>query len=398
MATWYHRATWALLKAFYTPALSRELGVELSGRAALPKQPFLLVSNHSHALDPYVLGAFSPRPIRYMANLAGVHPVKAALAGLIGAYGRRKGTEDLGALQKTIRLAAGGDAIGIFPEGDRSWDGACVPIRAGIGRLARKLGLPLVIARQAGNYLSMPRWAKSPRRGRWSVEFIEYGADEVAAMSDALLEAIVVRALERNDIKDSLREGRYFAGRNVAEGVERLLWRCPACGGADSIVGRGDEIRCDSCGARWGLDANLRVRPLGHLRAGAADGIADLKDWNDWQVASIPSILEGKSGGQAFESMGVVLSEISAGIRRRIGRGRLALRENELRFESPEGSLAFEAAYVRGFIDNFNACCEFGAEGLRWRLEFGGKNASKWAYALALRAARGASGGEGEAA
>ena len=40
------------------------------------------------------------------------------------------------------------------------------------------------------------------------------------------------------------------------------------------------------------------------------------------------------------------------------------------------------APAVRGFVDNFNAFSEFDYRGQRWRLEFGGGNAAKWAYAL----------------
>jgi len=388
MPAWYHRASWALLKSQYIPSLLKRNNVVANGAGLLPEPPFILMSDHSNALDPYVLGAFSPSPIRYMANLEGVPPLKAAFAGIVGAYGRRKGATDIAALRRTIELSRAGEAIGLFPEGDRSWDGAGSPMRPGAGRLLRRLGVPLVLARQRGNYLSHPRWAVWPRRGSWSIDFLVYDADELARMSDALVEAHLAAALAKDEIKDALVEGRRFSCERSAEGVGRLLWRCPVCGKSDAIGGRGNEVSCAHCGARWELDANCRVRPLNTASALHAVDIADLKDWHDWQVATLPELAgRAEQGFPMLRSEGVLLSRREGSSLRRLGRGRLYLwgvgLGAELVFQSPEARAVFKADAVHGFVDNFNAFSEFDHCGQRWRIEFGGGNAAKWAYALA---------------
>ena len=260
MAKWYHGASWSLLKGLYSPSLLERNAVEASGVESLPDPPFVLMSDHANALDPYVLGSFSRSPIRFMANIEGVHPLKAVLAELVGAYGRRKGAGDIAALRETFALSRSGDAIGIFPEGDRSWDGSSAPIRPGVGKLLKRLGVPLVLAKQRGNYLSRPRWAKHARQGAWSVEFLVYDADELDRMPDALVEAIVSAAVSKNEIKDALSEGRRFECERSAEGIGLLLWRCPICDKADSIGGRGNVVGCRRCRTRWSLDGNCRVR------------------------------------------------------------------------------------------------------------------------------------------
>lgn len=387
MAKWYHRASWSLLKVVYSPSLLKRNHIAASGVESLPDPPFVLMSDHSNALDPYVLGSFSRAPIRYMANIEGVHPLKAVLAELVGAYGRRKGARDMAALRATLELSRSGESIGIFPEGDRSWDGSSSAIRPGAGKLARRLGLPLVIARQKGNYLAHPRWAARPRRGAWSVEFLAYGADELGRMPDALVEAVIAAALAKNEIKDAAREGRLFESEASAEGIGRLLWRCPVCGKADSIAGRGNRIGCVRCGSRWELDANCGVRPLNAPLSIHAAAIADLKDWHDWQVATLPELAGNEDRGSSrLRSEGVVLSRREGPLARRIGRGLLYLRGSgggaELVFEGDSSRAVFEASAVRGFVDNFNAFSEFDHRGQRWRLEFGGGNAAKWAFAL----------------
>lgn len=396
MPKWYHRASWSVLRSLYSPSLLKANHVAASGAGFLPDPPFLLMADHSNALDAHVLGSFSRNPVRFMANIEGVSPLAASFAELVGAYGRRKGASDAFAIRRTFELAKAGETIGIFPEGDRSWDGSSSALRPGAGKFARRLGLPLVLARQSGNYLSRPRWASRPRRGSWKVDFLVYGADELGRMPDALVDAIIATALAKDEIRDARRAGIEFAGEGVAEGVGRLLWRCPVCGKPDAIVGRGNEISCGRCATRWALDANCRLRPLNAQPSLHAADIEDLKDWHDWQVSTLDELAEcSPCGSTGLRSEGVRLSRRVGSRLLRVGRGTLRLKGRgmgaELVLEGPGTRAGFEAAAVRGFVDNFNAFSEFDYRGQRWRLEFGGGNAVKWAYALMGR-------GPGEAA
>jgi len=388
MSTWYQSAAWGLFHALAAERLLRRQGVEMRGGEGLPSSPpFLLIADHANALDPYVIGSIFPFPIHFMANIEGVSPIKAAFADLFSAYGRRKGATDIGALRRTFELAASGDSIGIFPEGDRSWDGASLPLRPGVARLVKRLGLPLVIVRQRGNYLAKPRWARNRRRGRWTLEPVLFEAAELSRYSEGLLDEMIGRALAKNDIKDALAEDRVFSGSGTAEGVERLLWQCPVCGEADdgegrgtALRGKGDVIRCVRCGASWILDANLRVEPLDARSSPGGFRFADLKDWSDWQRSGLPVAIEHRPRGLVASS--VLLSRRKGGVLERFGRGALRLRNGELLFESDRARFVFRAAEVRGFVDNFNSFSEFGHRGERWRLEFGGGNIAKWCYAL----------------
>jgi hypothetical protein len=229
-------------------------------------------------------------------------------------------------------------------------------------------------------------------------------------MSEALVDAVIAAAVAKDEIKDALREGRTFTGEGLAAGIGRLLWRCPVCGKADSIGGSGNEVRCLRCGTRWELDANCRVKPLNAPLSIHAAAIADLKDWHDWQVATLGELASASDrGGPSLRAEGVVLSRREGSLARRVGRGLLYLRGigrgAELVFEGDSGRAVFEAEAVRGFVDNFNAFSEFDHRGKRWRLEFGGGNAAKWAFALSDHArksdaikAEGESRGPGAAA
>lgn len=252
MPTWYHRAAWSLLKKLKAPALLRANRVEAEFYDAEPSGPYLLVANHGHRADAWVLASLLRRTIRYMANLEGVSPLKALFAELVGAYGKRKGMPDLAALRRTVQLARSGETIGIFPEGDRSWDGSFQGIKPGLGRLIKLIKLPVLMARQEGSYLSAPRWARHTRQGRWQVRFKLLALEDIERKSPLEIE----RAIQDWIAVDGFASESSFSCRAPAEGAERVLWLCPACGALHSIQSRGAELYCRNCSAAWNLDAN----------------------------------------------------------------------------------------------------------------------------------------------
>ncbi|MGC8778830.1 MAG: hypothetical protein ACP5Q4_09150, partial [Candidatus Caldatribacteriaceae bacterium] len=45
-----------------------------------------------------------------------------------------------------------------------------------------------------------------------------------------------------------------FPGQRRAEGIERVIFFCPACGTFRSVIGKGNVVLCLFCGARWPVD------------------------------------------------------------------------------------------------------------------------------------------------
>jgi len=82
----------------------------------------IIVANHRSYLDPlFLLSVLRPRPIRFMAKeeFFGVHPLVARLTSWVGAFPVRRGTADLEAIKRPVRMLRRGELVGIFPEGTR---------------------------------------------------------------------------------------------------------------------------------------------------------------------------------------------------------------------------------------------------------------------------------------
>lgn len=379
-------AVWTLVRAVAGKRLLRENRVVASFSRPVPSGPFLLLANHAHALDPYVVGTLIGRPVRYMANIEGVPPAAAAFAGLVGAFGKRKGMPDFGALRTAMNHLGNGEPVGIFPEGDRSWDGRTAPLHMGIARLAKIARVPVLLAKQRGSYLTFPRWADARRSGLWSVEFTLIEANTVAESPLDDLYRVIRAGLEHDEVAWAGRMGLRFECDAPARGASRALWACPHCGAAGRTIDDDSTVRCLDCGSAWTVDANCGVQALsGHGRAffggpGRASTMPrDIPSWIAWQRA-YSSILVRTDLSMRIGARVAGLSRLEPGRPVRLGPGRLSVSAAGLAFEPDSGGPVqkFPAGQIEGLVDNFNRHCAFSRGAERWTFDHRSAHPLMW--------------------
>ncbi|MCX7666912.1 MAG: 1-acyl-sn-glycerol-3-phosphate acyltransferase [Gemmataceae bacterium] len=135
------------------------------GRRNLPqKGPVILLANHQSFIDPVIVGLAAGRYLSYLArqtlfkNWLFAFLIRTYQAIPIDHKGfAREGiTSTLAALQQ-------GKAVLMFPEGERTHDGAVHPFKPGIWLLLKKISCPIVPVGIAGAYGCWNRFAKFPR-------------------------------------------------------------------------------------------------------------------------------------------------------------------------------------------------------------------------------------------
>jgi len=128
--------------------------------------PFLLLPNHQSILDPLLIQSICPRKIHSMTKSTQfTQPAfRVVLAGL-GAFPVRRYRVDPQTVRVLLRLLDEGQGVCVYPEGERSWDGALQPFRRGTLRVALRAGVPIIPVGISGTYDLMPRWLKRPRPG-----------------------------------------------------------------------------------------------------------------------------------------------------------------------------------------------------------------------------------------
>jgi 1-acyl-sn-glycerol-3-phosphate acyltransferase len=165
--------------------------------------PFLLIANHQSYLDPVLIQAVVPRPMYTMAKSTEFsNPVVAPLLKRLKSFPVRRFEIDPQAIRIALRYLDQGYGVGIYIEGERSWDGRLQPPRLGTVRLILKAGVPVVPCGIDGAYDVWPRWSKM-RRGTVRIRFGEPlrfprldGRRERDAAVDEARERIMARIAE----------------------------------------------------------------------------------------------------------------------------------------------------------------------------------------------------------
>jgi 1-acyl-sn-glycerol-3-phosphate acyltransferase len=182
------------------PILFRLKGVRLvvEGRENVPEHgPFVLVANHGSNLDALLAQVACPRSVWSMAKSSQFrHPVTRWLLVHLNGFPTRRYQVDPQAVRTALRVIERGGGLGLYPEGERSWDGSLQPLRTGSVRFLLKVGVPLLPCGISGSYALQPRWSRSIGRGPARVRFgrpFELGRHDSRAARDAAVEEATSR-------------------------------------------------------------------------------------------------------------------------------------------------------------------------------------------------------------
>jgi 1-acyl-sn-glycerol-3-phosphate acyltransferase len=136
--------------------------LRVEGKKNVPKRgPFILLVNHESFLDPLLVHAVCPRLLFSMTKSTQfAKPFMRWLVIRLGGCGfpTRRYRVDPQTVRVALRFLDEGRGVGIFPEGERSWDGRLQPLRLGTIRLVLKAGVPVILCGVTGAYDVWPRW------------------------------------------------------------------------------------------------------------------------------------------------------------------------------------------------------------------------------------------------
>ncbi len=181
------------------------------GRRCLPRHgPVILASNHLSFADHFFGPLPLPRKVVFLAKAE--YFTKPGLMGLVSKaffsgtgqipIDRTGGEASEQALRSGLRVLAGGNVLGIYPEGTRSKDGRLYKGRTGVARLALESGAPVVPCAMIGTFEFLPSGSFRPdiriRPGAVfgePLDFSRYAGQEadgdvLRAVTDEIMQAI----------------------------------------------------------------------------------------------------------------------------------------------------------------------------------------------------------------
>lgn len=299
--------------------------------------PQFVVCNHNTDLDCVFLGIAAPGQMYYVATET------VARMGLLGKIVMRwfdpilhhKGSQGAATTRAILGCLKAGYSVGLFPEGNRSFNGETCPIPPATGKIARVSGATLVTYRLTGGYLSSPRWGRGIRKGKLEGRLAGvYTPEQLKKMSADEVRAAIERDLWTDAYEEQRKEPVVFRGARRAEYLEAMLFRCPACGALGSLHSKRHTLSCDQCGAR------MVFTEYGFLRG--EDGTEKtLRDLDRAQRESLAALAEKTPEDTPLFSDELTLREVGAAHRLR-GEKHVTLRAFPGRFELGGRDVPFE--------------------------------------------------------
>lgn len=268
---------------------------------------FILISNHTEALDPgYEMAALR----KYVRFVASDHTLRMKmgwafqlLGGVIIKYRDRPSSM---LTEEIIRTVQAGIPVGLHAEGAMSLNGQTGFISEHTGQLVKDSGVALVTYRFVGGYLRKPRWANTARSGPIIGHFVgEYSPEELSKMSVKEITELIRRDTYVNVYEEQKKEPHEYAGENLAECVERILYLCPKCGKVGKLHSKGNSLTCD-CGysVDMGSDGLFHDTGSGLIHD-------NVLDWDLWQREEWKKkVLSAKTGELIFEEDGQIIKKV----------------------------------------------------------------------------------------
>ena len=272
-----------LIRALSIPAVlsthltCRKIGMEKLGK----KEPCLFLMNHSCFMDMKIAHkVLFPRPFNIVCTTDGFVG-KNWLMWLIGCIPTKKFVPDLGLVRNMkYVLQKKKSSVLMFPEASYSFDGTATTLPESLGKCVKLLGVPVVMIRTYGAFARDPLYNELQlRKVNISVDMTYLlSPEDIAAKSVEELNAILNESFTFDNFRWQQENKVRIAEPFRADGLERVLYKCPHCLEEGKTIGKGIHLTCHSCGTQYELDE------YGFLKATNAETkFTHVPDWYRWE-------------------------------------------------------------------------------------------------------------------
>ena len=254
-------------------------GMEKIGK----KEPCLILMNHSSFADMEIASQiFFPRRYGIVCTSdAFIGWLMKILMPLLGCIPTQKFVSDVSLIRDMeYMLKKKKTSILMYPEASYSFDGTATPLPRKMGVLLKKLGVPVVTVITEGAFTRQPLYnCLRKRKVQVSAKVKCLAtAEELKTMTVAQLDALLDEAFGFDNFKWQQENNVIINEPERAEGLNRILYRCPHCGVEGKTEGKGTTLTCHSCGKVYELTET------GFLKALDGDAaFTHVPDWYAWE-------------------------------------------------------------------------------------------------------------------
>ncbi|MDD5018263.1 MAG: 1-acyl-sn-glycerol-3-phosphate acyltransferase [Eubacteriales bacterium] len=299
------------------------------------KPPYLLLCTHKSFIDFMVTTAcIFPHRANYVVAIDGFIGREKLLRN-VGCICKRKFTNDIQLIYNLRQVVDNGDIAVIYPEARYSLIGtnACLP--DSLGKLARMLGVPVVMLHMHGNFIYSPVWNLHKRNIRLSADMEQIiTQDEIKSLSAGDINRRINDAFVYDEFSWQKQNNVRVRYKDRAKGLHKVLYQCIHCRTEYGMDSNGDRLWGTHCGSELTMSCLGEVVDAKHH-----EKKLHIPDWYEFLRREVRREIE--DGTYSFSSDVVVDSLPNAAGYIRLGSGRLSHGLDGFRLEGDFGGKPF---------------------------------------------------------
>jgi len=261
------------------------------------KPPYFLLCNHNAFLDFKVMTrAIFPHRANYVVAIDGFIG-RGWLLRAVGCICNRKFVKSINLVKNMLYARNLGDVVVLFPEARYSLCGTTAVLPKSLGKMARKMNIPVVTLMMHGHHINSPVWNVGNRRVKPIESELKllFTQEQTQSLSIDELNDKIVEAFQYDDFAWQKEKNIIIKKKPRAEGLHKVLYQCPACLVEYKMSSNGSTLRCESCGKTWTMSE------LGELKAQTGETeFTHIPDWYEWECANVRKEIE--DGTYSFSS------------------------------------------------------------------------------------------------
>ena len=245
------------------------------------KGPFLILSSHASFMDfPQMVVGLMPRTTGWVMSVEEFRRSDWLMYG-IGGMPKRKFTHDAVTAKHILRYVKKlKHSCALYPEARFSLAGINEKLDTALGKLCKHAKVPVLLFKANGNFINSPQWSKHPYRNIPQEAHISLllTVEELEQLSADEVQAKIEKAFERDEYKWQVEKGYHTKCKKRADGLHRILYKCPACMTEFKTKSEGIKLWCEHCGATWEMDTLSRLHGVNTDK-----GFSHIPDWYRWE-------------------------------------------------------------------------------------------------------------------
>ena len=306
-------------------------------------QPCLILMNHSSFTDmKLAYGIFYPRPLGIITTVDGMCGILGKLMHFLGCVPTHKFVSDITLIRDMeYMLKENRTSVLMYPEASYSFDGRATTLPRKLGVLMKKLGVPVVTVITQGAF------ARDPLYNMLQIRKVKVSAhvkclatpEELKEKSVAELDALLDEAFSFDNFAWQRDNKVSIDVPFRADGLHRILYKCPHCGAEGKTEGKGIHLTCKACGKKWEMDE------FGQLAALEGETeFSHIPDWYSWERSCVRKELE--EGTYLLDEDVDIAVQVNLDGICMIGRGHLRHDQEGFHLTSDDGKLDYRQSPV----------------------------------------------------